>query len=444
MLPFSAASGHLIPALEMAKLFVSRGVKTTIITTPPFTHQIQQQAAGFHIQIQCIQIPPSLELSQTISMFQEPVEQLLKEFNPTCLIADMFFPWASDSAAKFNIPRLAFHGSCFFSVCASFNITRIFHNVSSDSEPFIIPNFPHRITFTRSQLSNNDKGIIETDFDNLVEQAVDSMSKSYGVIVNSFYDLEPEYADYYRKDMKKKAWHIGPLLLCNKQEDQNYDSHRGIDEHECLKWLDSNKANSVIYLSFGTIAQFTDSQLHEIAKGLEESGQEFIWVVKKTSTNDVNESWLPYKFEERTKNKGLIIRGWAPQRMILGHGAIGAFVTHCGWNSTLESLCAGVPMVTWPIFAEQFYNEKLIVEILRAGISVGNKIFSVVCDSVKSDAIVKALGSVMVGDDAMEMRSRVKVLKEKAMKAVEIGGSSYCDLTSLLEELSAHGSSSSK
>ncbi|KAI8532775.1 hypothetical protein RHMOL_Rhmol11G0240500 [Rhododendron molle] len=140
------------------------------------------------------------------------------------------------------------------------------------------------------------------------------------------------------------------------------------------------------------------------------------------------------------KDKGLIIRGWAPQVLILGHDTVGGFVTHCGWNSTLEGVSAGVPMVTWPVFAEQFYNEKLVTEILRIGVSVGALKWNTftVSSGVMREQIGKAVRRVMVGKDAEEMRNRAKEFKEVTKKAVEEGGSSHTNLNDLIHKLSSY------
>ncbi|PON82024.1 UDP-glucuronosyl/UDP-glucosyltransferase [Trema orientale] len=148
---------------------------------------------------------------------------------------------------------------------------------------------------------------------------------SYGVLVNSFYELEPNYADYFKNEMKKKAWLIGPVSLCNRNASDKVQRGQRIatDEQICLSWLDSREPNSVLYISFGTLARLHPKQLLEIAHGLEASGHSFIWVVGKLfeSANGgeeegggVRENWLPSGFEERMKDKdrGLIIRGWAP------------------------------------------------------------------------------------------------------------------------------------
>ncbi|KAL0559708.1 hypothetical protein IC582_000075 [Cucumis melo] len=259
--------------------------------------------------------------------------------------------------------------------------------------------------------------------------------------MNSFYELEAEYAECYRNVLGRKVRHIGPLSLYNKgiEEKAQRGNKSAIDEHECLKWLDSQKPNSVVYVSFGSMAKFNADQLKEIAIGLEASEKNFIWVVRKVKGDEEkgeDKDWLPEGYEERMEGKGMIIRGWAPQVLILDHPGVGGFVTHCGWNSTLEGVAAGVPMVTWPVAAEQFYNEKLLTEVLKIGVGVGvQKWVRTVGDFIKSEAVEKAIRRVMEGKEAEEMRNKAKELAEMAKKAITENGSSYSDLEALIKEL---------
>ena len=284
--------------------------------------------------------------------------------------------------------------------------------VSSDTERFVLSGLPDRIELTRLQVPDHIRPELENDFTKMLERVEEAGKRSFGLIVNSFYELESAYADHYRKVLGKKAWHIGPVSLCNKNHEEK--AWRGkeiaIDDHECLKWLDSKKPNSVVYVCFGTNSSFSGSQLLEIALGLEASGQEFIWVVRKAK-NEEDNAWLPEEFEKRIEEKGLIIRGWAPQVLILEHKSVGGFVTHCGWNSALEGISAGLPMVTWPIFAEQFYNEKLITDVLRTGVGVGaQRWVRLVGDFIKREQIEKTVKEIMVGERSEEMRSKAKAL----------------------------------
>ncbi|XP_019165573.1 PREDICTED: scopoletin glucosyltransferase-like [Ipomoea nil] len=469
------AQGHMIPTLDLAKLFASRGVRATIITTPRNQHVfsdsiVKATQLGGRIQIVVLDFPAvqaglpegceRLDLAPddlvpnfhaACAMLQEPLEQLLQQHRPDCLVADMFFPWATDAAAKFHVPRLVFHGVSYIALCAWYNL-RVhdpFKNVSSDCEPVPIPNLPHDIRLTRLQLSPVDRGLLDSYSGELMKQVRESDVASYGVIFNSFYELEREYADYYTNILGIKAWPVGPLSLrINAESRAERGDKPSMDEHQCLKWLDSKAPNSIVYICFGSgMASFAPNQLRELAVGIESSGLGFVWVIRKGRDEEAennNEKWMPEGFEERTKERGLVIRGWAPQVVILDHQAVGAFVTHCGWNSTLEGVCAGVPFVTWPMCAEQFYNEKLVTEVLKTGVGVGSKKWMRSGnDGVESAAIAEAMKRVMMVESE-ELRSRAKAYKEMAKKAIEEGGSSYCGLTALLDELTTLHHSSRK
>ncbi|KAK7379891.1 hypothetical protein VNO78_34166 [Psophocarpus tetragonolobus] len=394
---------------ELVELMISIGkAKTNGNEINIQTIKFPCAEAGLPDSCENIDSIPSPHLLQpfyeALSLLQQPLEQLLVKQHPNCIVADFFFPWATDSAAKFGIPRLVFHGTGFFSLCVNMCVGfyEPYNHVSSDSELFVIPNLPGEIKMTMMQLPPFMMSKEKTGMAKLLEEANESELRSYGVVVNSFYELEKVYADHFRKVLGRKAWHIGPLYLCNKD----------------------------------IITDLPDSQLRDIAMGLEASGQQFIWVVRRSGKD--GEEWLPDGFEKSMEGKGLIIRGWTPQVLILEHEAIGAFVTHCGWNSTLEAVTAGVPMVTWPIAAEQFFKEKLVTEVLRIGVPVGAKKWvRLKGDSITCDAVEKAVKRIMNGKEPIEMRNRTKVLSQLANHAMEEGGSSYTDLNALIQGLSS-------
>ncbi|KAE9447173.1 hypothetical protein C3L33_20934, partial [Rhododendron williamsianum] len=308
----------MIPTLDIAKLFAARGVKSTIITTPMNVHFFQKSVErtnqlGFEMGILTLEFPTAAvglpegcesadrittddmvpKFFKAMFMLQHPLERILDEVRPDCLVADSFFPWATEVAAKFNIPRLVFHGISFFALCATENM-RLYkpqREVSSDDEPFLVPDLPHQIRLTKMQLSEDERNGSESDFQRMQIKAKESELSSYGVIANSFYELETEYADYYRNVLKRRAWHIGPVSLCNREVEDK------VDKHECLKWLDSKKPNSVLYICFGSMVKFDDSQLYEIAMGLESSGQQFVWVVRRGKSEEENEKWLPEGYD---------------------------------------------------------------------------------------------------------------------------------------------------
>ena len=281
---------------------------------------------------------------------------------------------------------------------------------------------------------------------------IDADIKSYGVIINTFEELEKAYVREYKKVRNDKVWCIGPVSLCNKDglDKAQRGNRASINEHHCLKWLDLQQPKSVVYVCFGSLCNLIPSQLVELALAIEDSKKPFVWVIREGSKYQELEKWISEEgFEERTKGRGLIIRGWAPQVLILSHPAIGGFLTHCGWNSTLEGISVGVPMVTWPLFADQFLNEKLVTQVLKIGVSVGAEVPMNWGEEEKTGVLVKkknierAICMVMDNDEeeSKERRERATKLCEMAKKAVEKGGSSHLDMTLLIQDIMQQSSS---
>ena len=450
--PF-VGGGHQIPMIDIARLFASHGAKSTIIVTPTNAIQFQNsilrdQNSGHPISIHALQLPegavsPDSDMSATpvtdTTVLQEPLKLFLIEHKPDCIVFDRFHRWAADLFDGLGIRKIVFNGSGCFPGCVSENIRKYepHEKVGSDYESFLVPGLPDRIELTRSQLP-----IFVRDKSGRFDKMGKDEDKSFGSVVNSFYELEPAYADYYRKEMGKKAWFVGPASLCNTDvaDKAERGTQASIDEQSFMKWLDDKEPNSVLYIGFGSKPRFATGQFVEIAHALEASNYSFIWVVGKDFKD--KENCLPGGFEERIKEskKGVIIRGWAPQLLILEHGAVGGFMTHCGWNSMLEGVCCGVPMITWPLSAEQFYNEKLITDVLGIGVQVGSKEW-ISFKSEKKGLVGREKVEVAVkrlmggGDEVVDIRKRAKELAGKAKRAVQVGGSSYIDADALIEEL---------
>ncbi|CAA6661204.1 unnamed protein product [Spirodela intermedia] len=468
------APGHLLPAVDIAKLFAAKGVRVSIITTAGEERAIETSLcrsteAGHRVRTLLVEwsssavgLPDNLSSVKTPDMHMDflvstpalrpSFERLVKNHRPAAIVTDMFFPWTAEVAEEVRIPRLVFHGTSFFYLCikGKLNLAAASQESHTDSgDRFVIPGIPHRIELIRSQVIDTKR--LRPDFADMLMKIMEAEGRSYGTVVNSFYELEPDYADHYRNVIGRKAWHIGPVFLRN--EDAADNAVRGgkcaVDQAIFSRWLDSKAASSVLYVCFGSLSRFKVTQVREIAAGLESSGHPFIWVVKNSGQGNSSGQWLPEGFEERVAESGMgmIIRGWAPQVLILNHVAIGGFLTHCGWNSSLESVSAGLPVVTWPMFADQFCNERMLVDMLKVGVEIGVKTCSLVeeeRDAVKAEEIASAVGRLM-GDspEAEERRRRARELKAAARGAVEEGGSSYKDLARLIQELSGQQSTAS-
>ncbi|KAF3655572.1 putative low-temperature-induced cysteine proteinase-like [Capsicum annuum] len=459
---------HMIPLVDIARLFASCGVKVSIITTHynALLFESSINDSGQLIFVHKLKFPsdevglpegienfsaitgPEMVIGvfMGIDLLQKPIKDLIVELRPHCIVSDVCHTWTVDVAEQLKIPRLAFYSHSLMYHCVEhcLNVYTPHEKVSSDSESFMIPGLPDKIEMKRSQLPENIvKTNLEGPYWEMMKRIKEAEPRRYGVIHDAVYDLESTYAELYQKIKGKKPWLIGPLFHFSKREEANTAVK---ERHSCLSWLDYQEPSSVVYICFGSMVRFSDAQLTEIALALEASDSSFLWVVRKGDKLQENEqeSWMPTGFKEKmlTNNKGLIVTGWVPQLKILNHPATRAFVTHCGWNSILESLTAGVPLLTWPLFAEQFYNEKL-VEVLGCGVGVGAEVchstFDITDTIVKKEKIEASVKMLMSNSmESEKIRSRAKDIEAMVKRAVETGGSSYNHLTELIQELKCH------
>jgi hypothetical protein len=457
--------GHLNPVVDTARLFAKHGVNVTIITTQAnallFKKSIDSDIiSGYSIKTCVIQFPSAevglpdgvenikdatsqemlVKIMYGISMLQDQIELLFEDIQPDCIVSDMLYPWTVESAGKLGIPRIYYYSSSYFASCAAHFIKKHkpHENLNSDSQIFSIPGLPHNIELTSLQLQEWVR--TKHEYSDYFDAIYESEGRSYGTIYNSFNELEGDYEQLYKTTKGIKAWSVGPVSA---SVNKGHSEDLAVDS-ELLNWLNSKPKDSVLYVSFGSLTRLPHAQIVEIAHGLENSGHNFIWVVrKKDGDGEGDEDGFLKDFEQKMKEnkKGYIIWNWAPQILILGHPATGGIVTHCGWNSILESLSVGLPMVTWPMFAEQFYNEKLLVDVLKIGAPVGSKVNKFWCSLGKDavvtrEEIVKAVVLLMGSEEeSIVIRSRAKKLGDAAKKTIEEGGSSYKNLMQLIDEL---------
>ncbi|GFZ02392.1 UDP-glucosyl transferase 73C7 [Actinidia rufa] len=411
--------------VDMAKLLAQHGVRVTIVTTTLIAARLRpniNRAISSGLPLRLLHLPfpsmdaglpegcetfesiPSPNLLKNFivatGMLQIPFERLfeLLEPKPNCIIADKNLPWVAETARKFHVLRITFDGmSCFTRLCThNLQVSRV-HESLSESEPFVLPGLPDTIEMTKSQLPRllNPGSLDSQDFGARVTAAEE---EAYGMVVNSFEELEPRYVNGFRNMRGGRVWCIGPLSLCNKD---NLDkAQRGnkasIDENQCLKWLDTREPGTVVYACLGSLSRLTLPQLAELGFGLELSNHPFVWVIKGGYKAEEIDMWIEKDgFEERTKGRGLIIR-------------------------------------------EQFLNEKLVVKVLETGVSVGAQAAVPLYEEdkfgvlVKREAVMRAVDDVIKGE---ERRKRARELREMAKRAVEEGGSSYLNVRLLIQDV---------
>jgi len=258
-----------------------------------------------------------------------------------------------------------------------------------------------------------------------------NLSLAHGFLVNSFSKMEESTVKALQEEHNKTTklfYMVGPIIQTGSNCSE--ESNGSI----CLKWLENQTPNSVLYVCFGSGGTLSQQQINELALGLELSNQKFLWVLREPrNSKDVDYKiaaignndddllkYLPHGFLERTKEQGLVVPLWAPQTKILSHTSTGGFLTHCGWNSTLESIVSGVPMVTWPLFGDQMLNAILLVE----GLKVGLKIKFNENGIAEREEIAKVVKDLMLGEERSEIRQRIEKLKDDAACALAKDGSS--------------------
>jgi len=271
-------------------------------------------------------------------------------------------------------------------------------------------------------------------------------TEAAGIIVNTVAELEPHVlaaiADgrCTRGSRAPTVYAVGPVLAATITATTPPEQQQEQPEHECVRWLHSQPPASVLFLCFGSARFFTAQQAHEAAHALDHSGHRFLWVLrgppehgtKLSSDGDLAEL-LPPGFSERTKGRGLVWPRWAPQKEILAHAAVGGFVTHCGWNSVLESLWFGVPMLPWPWAAEQHYNAFTLVAAM--GVAVAMEVRRKEDNFVEAVELERAVRALMGGAEGRTAREKATEMKAACRMAVEEGGSSYQSLQKLCDAL---------
>ncbi|RVX03590.1 putative UDP-glucose flavonoid 3-O-glucosyltransferase 3 [Vitis vinifera] len=252
-----------------------------------------------------------------------------------------------------------------------------------------------------------------------------------GILVNTFTELESRAINSFGNGTTPPVYPVGPLL--NLKHDQNR-------ELDVIHWLDDQPPSSVVFLCFGSLGAFNKGQIMEIANGLENSGFRFVWTLRgpppkddiaSSDYTDFDEV-LPKGFLNRTFGVGKII-GWAPQTDILSHHAIGGFISHCGWNSILESIWYGVPIATWPMDAEQQLNAFQMVRELGIAIEIKLDNKKNVSDLVNAQEVESKIKSLM--DNSSDIKRKGKEMREKCVQALMKGGSSNNYLQCLIEDM---------
>ncbi|KAF8015534.1 hypothetical protein BT93_H1147 [Corymbia citriodora subsp. variegata] len=459
----SPGLGHLIPVLELGKRLVTdHGFEVTIFVLPLKASRAEAEiieSAMTPKLLNIVELPPpdlsvvalspnatmvtrlAVMMRETRPAFRSALAAM--EARPDVLIVDLFGTEHLCIGDELGIPKYVYIASNAWFLALLLHSPMLDKEVKGEyvdqTEPFNIPGCkpvrPEDVV--DPMLDRSDQQYRE------YVRLASEIPTGDGILLNVWEALQVEMLaalrnkEFLGRVANGPIYTIGPLI--------RPVGPAGLGK-ELLEWLDKQPSESVLFVSFGSGGTMSAEQLIELAWGLELSGQRFIWVLRKPTTKSLDGSFfnvgkggngdellsfLPDGFKARTCNMGLIIPSWAPQMDILSHPSVGGFLSHCGWNSALESMVNGVPMIAWPLYAEQRLNATLLTEEIGVAIRPRELPSKKI---VGREEIEKLVRMIMVEKEGHMIRARVKELKTSAEKAVTKEGTSYESLHKMKED----------
>ncbi|KMZ64541.1 Flavonoid glucosyltransferase, family GT1 [Zostera marina] len=462
-IPFPA-QGHLKPMLKLALILHSKGFHITYVHSdynrrrilksrgptsldglPHFRYETFSDGLPLSDVFDCTQ--DILSLCQSIiengpQHFRNLITKLNQTSLPdvppvTCIISDGCMTFTLDVAEEMGIPELLFwtHSPCGVRCLLEYNRLVEKGILPLKDESYLVDEHLETTVDCINGMSDIRLKDMPSHINNpfmvkYVISETNRASKARSIILNTFYDLDHSILDSM-KLFFPPIYEIGPLdLLCNQmiQKDKQNDvgcsmgSNLWKEDSKCLEWLDTKPVGSILYVNFGSVTVMTNQQMIEFAWGLCNSNKEFLWIIRPDVVRGET-AVLPEDFLEMTKGTSMMT-SWCSQEDVLSHPAIGGFLTHCGWNSTLESIYCGVPMLCWPFFAEQPTNCRYSCKEWGVGLEIDK--------DVKRAQVTSLIIELMDGEKGNRMRREAQGWKAKAIKATQKGGTSFIKMEKLL------------
>ncbi|KAM7486495.1 hypothetical protein LguiA_002504 [Lonicera macranthoides] len=445
-LPYPS-QGHINPMLQFCKRLVSKNLKATLAITNFISTSMNPkpglvgldtisdgydqggftQADSIDSYLATLEIHGSKTLAELIKRHEDSAHPI------DCIVYDAFLPWALDVAKEFGLAGAAF----FTQPCAVnyiyYYVKRGLLTLPVTELPVSMPGMPLMELEDMPSFIYVD-GSYPAYFELVLNQYL-NVDKADFVLVNTFYELEEEVVDTMSKISPLLT--IGPTIpssyLDNRLKDNNdYGLNLfHLDPFSCINWLTTKPIGSVIFVSFGSMANLNQDQMDELAWGLKATNHYFLWVVRACE-----ESKLSKKFIQETVDKGIFVN-WSPQLEVLANKAIGCFFSHCGWNSTVEALSLAVPMVVMPQWTDQTTNAKFVQDVWKVGIRVRVDENGI----VGREEIERCVREVMEGERGVEMKKNALKWRDLAKEAVSEGGSSDKNLDEFVSKLTKSSSS---
>ncbi|XP_023903326.1 gallate 1-beta-glucosyltransferase [Quercus suber] len=350
----------------------------------------------------------------------------------SCLINNPFIPWVSDVAESLGLPSAMLWVQSCACFCAYYHYYHGLVPFPSEAEPFIDIQLP---CMPLLKYDETPSFLYPTTPYPFLRRAIlgqyRNLDKPFCILMDTFQELEQDVIEFMSKICPIKT--VGPLFKNPKAPNNVRGDFMKADD--CVEWLDSKPPQSVVYISFGSVVYLTQEQVDEIAYGLLQSGLSFLWVMKPPHKDAGLELLvLPEGFLEKAGDNGRVVQ-WSPQEQVLAHPSVACFVTHCGWNSTMESLTSGMPVVAFPQWGDQVTDAVYLVDVFKTGVRMcrgeaENRV-------ITRDEVEKCLLEATVGPKAVEMKQNALKWKAAAEAAFSEGGSSDRNIQAFVDEVRA-------
>ncbi|KAJ1692317.1 hypothetical protein LUZ63_009015 [Rhynchospora breviuscula] len=436
ILPYPT-QGHINPLLQFAKWLAHHGLRSTLAVTQSVLGSTEPETGLVHIAVISDGFDKGITdnssvteyLAKLKSVGSKTLGQLMQTESSAgrpvdIVIYDTLMPWGADVARQFGAATAAF----FTQSCA---VDTVYGQIWEGK--LEMPVRTGSVQLTSSRLHEQEDlpsfilqpGAYPAYVEILTKQFL-GLDKADEVLINSFYELETEEAEYMASVWRAKT--IGPTVPSSYLDNHiPFDTSYGFhiykpDIAPCMAWLDTKLPNSVVYISIGSISSLDIRQMAELAYGIFNNNIPFLWVVRSSEM-----SKLPEGFTDEAKERGLIV-SWCPQLDILTHQAVGCFFSHCGWNSTIETLSLGVPMVAFPQWADQPMNASYVESVWEVGVRTRQDSDGL----VRREEVGRCVKEVMQGGRSEEYRRNAEKWSNKAKEAMKEGGSSYKNIVDLV------------
>ncbi|KAF7105271.1 hypothetical protein CFC21_106100 [Triticum aestivum] len=473
MVPFPA-QGHVAPLMQLARLLHARGARITFVHTHFNYRRLLRAkgeaavrpppAAAARFRVEVIDDGTSLSVPQhDVAALADavgrncpgPFRGLLRKLADeeragappvTCVVADTAMAFAATAAREAGVADALFFTA---SACGLLGYSQFeellkrgllpledgscLTNGYLDTPLDWVPGMQQHMrlrdmpTFCRITDAN----------DTMVSEIMGQMKSAAGskaIILNTFYELESDVVDALATIFPPPVYTVGPLaqVIASSSAAANdgldaMDISIWQEDARCLAWLDGKPDKSVVYVNFGSVAVMTAEQTREFALGLATCGFPFLWVKRPDIVDGDDVAALPEVFRDELERGGGLVVPWCPQPAVLKHAAAGLFVTHCGWNSLLESVVAGLPVLAWPVFAEQTTNCRQVLECWRNGLDLP--------EEVESGAVSRLVREMMAGELGKEKRAKAAEWRAAAEAAAMEGGSSLRSVDRLVNDV---------